>query len=440
MASSSPRVVVLTPGPYNSAYFEHSFLAQQMGVELVEGRDLVVSDGFVWMRTTKGFERVDVIYRRIDDDFLDPTVFRADSMLGVPGLMDVYMAGRVALANAPGTGVADDKVDLRLRAEDREVLPGRRRSSCRTCRPTSARRNRTAATCWRTSRRWWSRRPTSPAATACSSDPHCLDEGAGGVRGEDSRRTRATTSRSRRCRCRASRPSSATPSRAATSICRPYILYGKDIFVLPGGLTRVALKKGSLVVNSSQGGGSKDTWVLAGDPRVDTDRPDVDAVMTAGASRSSRTMLSRVADSIYWMSRYIERAENVARFVDVNLQPDARLPGELRPAVAAARGHHRRHRGVRRAVRRRLRGRVIRFLTFDTEESQLDSVLPRAARENARSVREIISSAMWEQLNESYLMLTAAAGHRGASQPTRTSSSHRSGWPARPSPASPTRR
>src|SRR5712671_4234777 len=106
----SPRVVVLTPGIHNSAYFEHSFLAQQMGVELVEGRDLVVSDGFVWMGTTKGFERVDVIYRRIDDDFLDPKSFRADSMLGVPGLMDVYKTGRVALANAPGSGVADDKV------------------------------------------------------------------------------------------------------------------------------------------------------------------------------------------------------------------------------------------------------------------------------------------------------------------------------------------
>src|SRR4030095_900110 len=105
----SPRVVVLTPGPYNSAYFEHSFLAQQMGVELVEGRDLVVSDGFVWMRTTKGYERVDVIYRRIDDDFLDPAVFRADSMLGVPGLLQVYRQGRGALANAVGTGVADDK-------------------------------------------------------------------------------------------------------------------------------------------------------------------------------------------------------------------------------------------------------------------------------------------------------------------------------------------
>ena len=107
---SSPRVVLLTPGVYNSAYFEHSFLAQQMGIELVQGSDLVVSDGSVWMRTTKGFERVDVIYRRIDDDFLDPLTFRSDSVLGVPGLMEVYQSGNVALANAPGAGVADDKV------------------------------------------------------------------------------------------------------------------------------------------------------------------------------------------------------------------------------------------------------------------------------------------------------------------------------------------
>ena len=105
-----PQVVVLTPGIYNSAYYEHSFLAQQMGVELVEGRDLLVRDDVVYMRTTGGLKRVDVIYRRIDDDFLDPQVFRTDSMLGVPGLMRAYLAGNVALANAPGTGVADDKV------------------------------------------------------------------------------------------------------------------------------------------------------------------------------------------------------------------------------------------------------------------------------------------------------------------------------------------
>ena len=106
----SPSVALLSPGMHNSAYFEHSFLAQQMGIDLVEGRDLVVSDGFVYMRTTKGFERIDVLYRRIDDDFLDPRTFRQDSMLGVPGLMDAYRAGRIALANAPGTGIADDKV------------------------------------------------------------------------------------------------------------------------------------------------------------------------------------------------------------------------------------------------------------------------------------------------------------------------------------------
>jgi uncharacterized circularly permuted ATP-grasp superfamily protein len=117
----SPEVALLTPGIYNSAYFEHSFLAQQMGVELVEGRDLVVMDGFVHARTTKGFERVDVIYRRINDDFLDPTVFQPESMLGVPGLMDVYKAGRVALVNAPGTCVADDKVIWRDRHASSEL-------------------------------------------------------------------------------------------------------------------------------------------------------------------------------------------------------------------------------------------------------------------------------------------------------------------------------
>ena len=108
--ATTPTVAVLTPGIYNSAYFEHSFLAQQMGVELVEGRDLIVVDGFVQMRTTQGLQRVDVLYRRIDDDFLDPKVFRSDSMLGIPGIMEIYKAGRVALVNAPGTGIADDKV------------------------------------------------------------------------------------------------------------------------------------------------------------------------------------------------------------------------------------------------------------------------------------------------------------------------------------------
>jgi uncharacterized circularly permuted ATP-grasp superfamily protein len=274
----SPRVVVLTPGPYNSAYFEHSFLAQQMGVELVEGRDLVASDGYVWMRTTKGFERVDVIYRRIDDDFLDPTVFRPDSMLGVPGLMEVYMTGRVALANAPGTGVADDKVVyayvpkiVKYYLGEEIILPNVPTYICAE----------------ESDRRYVLENIASLVVKAANESggygmlvgPHSStkEQAAFAVKIQENPRNyiaQPTLSLSR------------VPTVVGDAIegrhvdLRPYILYGKDIFVLPGGLTRVALKKGSLVVNSSQGGGSKDTWVLAGDPRVETDRPDVDAVMT----------------------------------------------------------------------------------------------------------------------------------------------------------------
>ena len=124
-----PTVAVLSPGIYNSAYFEHSFLAQQMGVPLVEGRDLIVSDSFVYMRTTQGFERIDVLYRRVDDDFIDPHAFRQDSMLGVPGLFEVYKSGNVALANAPGTGIADDKVIYAYVPGDDQILSGRRSSN-----------------------------------------------------------------------------------------------------------------------------------------------------------------------------------------------------------------------------------------------------------------------------------------------------------------------
>ena len=273
----SPRVVVLTPGPYNSAYFEHSFLAQQMGVELVEGRDLVVSDGFVWMRTTKGYERVDVIYRRIDDDFLDPTVFRADSMLGVPGLMEVYTAGRVALANAPGTGVADDKVIyayvpkiVKYYLGEEIILPNVPTYICAE----------------ETDRRYVLENIGSLVVKSANESggygmlvgPHASKQEQAGFAAKIAENPRNYIAQP-----------TLSLSRVPTIVdgafegrhvdLRPYILYGKEIYVLPGGLTRVALKKGSLVVNSSQGGGSKDTWVLAGDPRLDTDRPDVDSVM-----------------------------------------------------------------------------------------------------------------------------------------------------------------
>jgi uncharacterized circularly permuted ATP-grasp superfamily protein len=259
---SSPTVVVLTPGRYNSAYFEHSYLAQQMGVELVEGSDLVVMDGFVQMRTTRGFQRVDVIYRRIDDDFIDPKAFRADSMLGVPGLMDVYRSGRVALANAPGTGIADDKAvyaylpqivkyylgedmilpnvpthicadkkerDYVLANLDKLVVKATNESGGygMLIGPHSTKKQQAEfAELIKKNPRNYIAQPT----LALSRSPVIVDDHFEGRHVD----------------------------------LRPYILYGKEIYVVPGGLTRVAFKKGSLVVNSSQGGGSKDTWVLRG--------------------------------------------------------------------------------------------------------------------------------------------------------------------------------
>ncbi|MDZ4859801.1 MAG: circularly permuted type 2 ATP-grasp protein [Candidatus Hydrogenedentes bacterium] len=255
-----PKVVVLTPGIYNSAYFEHSFLAQQMGVELVEGRDLLVKDGYVVMRTTKGFERVDVIYRRIDDDFLDPQVFRSDSTLGVTGIMDVYKAGRVALANAPGTGVADDKVVytyvpkiIKYYLDEDPIIPNV---------PTYA--------CWDDKER------DHVLANLDKLVVKPANESGGygmliGPHATSDERTKFAALIQESPRNYIAQPTLSL-SRVPTIVddhfegrhvdLRPYILYGENIYVLPGGLTRVALKKGSLVVNSSQGGGSKDTWVV----------------------------------------------------------------------------------------------------------------------------------------------------------------------------------
>jgi uncharacterized circularly permuted ATP-grasp superfamily protein len=259
---SQPCVAVLTPGVYNSAYFEHSFLAKFMGVELVEGRDLVVMDGFVMMRTTKGFERVDVLYRRIDDDFLDPTVFRPDSLLGIPGIMEVYKAGRVSLANSPGTGIADDKVVyayvpqiIKYYTGEDTILP-----------------NVPTYVCWEKKDRQYVCDHLEQLVVKAANE----SGGYGMLVGPHS--TKEQRDEFRRAINADPRNYIAQPtlglSRAPVIVedhlegrhvdLRPYIIYGKDIFVLPGGLTRVALRKGSLVVNSSQGGGSKDTWVLGG--------------------------------------------------------------------------------------------------------------------------------------------------------------------------------
>ncbi|MEO8098025.1 MAG: circularly permuted type 2 ATP-grasp protein [Acidobacteriota bacterium] len=256
-----PSVVLLTAGMYNSAYFEHSFLAQKMGIPLVEGQDLVVENGVVWMRTTMGLRRVDVIYRRIDDDFLDPQAFRSDSMLGVPGLMAAFRAGTVALANAPGNGVADDKVVyayvpdmIRYYLKEDAILP-----------------NVPTFLCWRDADRQHVLQNLDKLVVKAANEAG----GYGmlvGPHASVKEREEFAAKIQEHPRNYIAQPTLAL-SRVPTLIgdhlegrhvdLRPYVLYGKEIRVIPGGLTRVALRKGSLVVNSSQGGGSKDTWVLA---------------------------------------------------------------------------------------------------------------------------------------------------------------------------------
>jgi uncharacterized circularly permuted ATP-grasp superfamily protein len=255
-----PVVVVLTPGRFNSAYFEHAFLAQQMGVELVEGPDLYVKDGFVQLRTTAGPRRVDVIYRRIDDSFLDPLAFRPDSMLGVPGLLSVYRAGRVAIANAIGTGVADDKSIypyvpdmIRFYLSEEPLLNNV---------PT-----------------WQLRKPEECEHVLANLHELVVKEvhGSGGYGMLVGPAASKAEIEAYRARILASPSDFIAQPTLALSTCptfvdagiaprhidlRPFVLCGRDIQLVPGGLTRVALKEGSLVVNSSQGGGTKDTWVL----------------------------------------------------------------------------------------------------------------------------------------------------------------------------------
>jgi uncharacterized circularly permuted ATP-grasp superfamily protein len=260
-----PLLTLLTPGAYNSAYFEHSFLAHETGIELVEGRDLVVQDGFVCMRTTKGLQKIDVIYRRLNDDFLDPKVFRPESVLGVPGLMEAYRAGRVAIANAPGTGVADDKVIyafvekmIKYYLDQDPLIP-----------------NVPTYLCWRKQDLSYvlEHLPELVVKSANESGGYGMLVGPAATRAECAEFAEKIKAEPRNFIAQPTLSLSRTP--VIVDDCfegrhvdlRPFILYGEDIFVLPGGLTRVALKKGSLVVNSSQGGGSKDTWV------VDPDNP-----------------------------------------------------------------------------------------------------------------------------------------------------------------------
>ena len=258
--SGKPRIAVLTPGIFNSAYYEHSFLADMMGVELVEGSDLRVVDGKVKMRTTRGYEAIDVLYRRVDDDFLDPLTFRPDSALGIPGIMDVYKAGNITIANAPGTGICDDKAIYSYMPEIVEFYTGRKAILENV--PT-----------WRCSEENSLKYVLEHLEELVVKEVH----GSGGYG-----MLVGPTASKKECAAFAeklkARPSNyiAQPTLSLSTVpilvnkgiaprhvdLRPYVLVSDKVQIIPGGLTRVALKEGSLVVNSSQGGGTKDTWVL----------------------------------------------------------------------------------------------------------------------------------------------------------------------------------
>ena len=258
--TAEPTVVVLTPGMYNSAYFEHAFLAQQMGVELVEGQDLFVRDRFVYMRTTRGPRRVDVIYRRVDDDFLDPLAFRPSSTLGCAGLLDVYRAGHVNICNAIGTGIADDKSIYPYVPKMIEFYLGEKPILHNV--PT-----------------YQCREPEDLKYTLAHLSELVVKEvhGAGGygmlvgpaaTQAEIEEFRKALLADPARYIAQPTLSLSTCPTYVESGIAprhidlRPFVLSGKSVQMVPGGLTRVALKEGSLVVNSSQGGGTKDTWIL----------------------------------------------------------------------------------------------------------------------------------------------------------------------------------
>lgn len=258
--TDEPTVVVLTPGMYNSAYFEHAFIAQQMGVELLEGQDLFVKDNFVYMRTTRGPKRVDVIYRRVDDDFLDPQVFRPNSTLGCAGLMDAYRAGNVAICNAVGTGVADDKSIYPYVPKMIEFYLGQKPILNNV--PT-----------------YMCRKPEDLKYVMANLKDLVVKEvhGAGGygmlvgpasTKAEIEDFGKAVMANPSGYIAQPTLSLSSCPTFVESGIAprhidlRPFVLSGKEVQMVPGGLTRVALKEGSLVVNSSQGGGTKDTWIL----------------------------------------------------------------------------------------------------------------------------------------------------------------------------------
>ena len=397
----NPRVVLLTPGRYNSAFFEHAFLARQMGIELVEAADLIVVDGSVRMRTTRGLKRVDVIYRRIDDDFLDPDVFRPDSMLGVRGIIGAARNGLVTICNAVGNGVADDKavyayvpamIKYYLGSEPLlDTVPTYLLEDPDALAQVLDRLDQLVV------------KPVDASGGyGMLIGPVASDEEIATFRTQLAADPRAYIAQEVVSLSR--HPTLVGDEMEGRHIdLRPFVVSGATTKVLPGGLTRVALRRGSLVVNSSQGGGSKDTWVLA---RRGTGRVNPDERAHKRAPRQSEVVPARVGADLFWAGRYLERAEATARLLDVAYhgvleeQPD-HAGGVLQDLLDALDlGFE-----FRQTERSQDADTVADYLVADRTNLGSARAAIGIARENVRTIQEKVSRELWEALNSLHLEL-----------------------------------
>lgn len=401
-AGEHPTVVLLTPGPFNSAYFEHAFLAENMGIQLVQGSDLFVEDESVWMRTTRGRTRVDVIYRRIDDEFLDPEVGRPDSVLGVPGLVSVARAGGVSLANALGNGAADDKAMyvyvpemIRYYLGEEPILP-----NVETFMLSD---------------------PDRRAAVFSDPTPWVVKpvDGSGGygifvgpqaTEAEVEEMVAEVTAEPDRFIAQKVIKLSRHPTMIDGRLeprhvdLRPFVVGGEYIDVLPGGLTRVALRRGSLVVNSSQGGGSKDTWV----ERAPDHKQGISRSFDQQGRFDTDTVLARVAEPLFWTGRYLERMDGTARFlaeahhgVLSGLPVEAGLRwGELLEVLTLTEDYA-------ETGRERATTEVTRFLVDDRDNPGSIMSCLASARANLRQVREKIPIELRTAVNDAWAGLQA---------------------------------
>jgi len=394
-----PTVVLLTPGIYNSAYFEHAFLAQNMGIELVEGRDLFVDNDFVWMKTTRGPKKVDVIYRRIDDDFMDPTEFNRNSMLGVPGIIDVMRKQNVSVANALGNGAADDKAMyvyvpemIRYYLGEKPILSNvttylmMNKDQCKTVMDDPTR---------------------YVIKTVDGSGGYDIFIGPQADDKEVSEIRKAVAKDPSRYIAQEVIKLSRHPSIVDGKFeprhvdLRPFVVGGEYIDVLPGGLTRVALKKGSLIVNSSQGGGSKDTWILQkpGKTYSDTSRP----MDVCGEPRSDK-ILARASEPLFWAGRYLERVDTTARLLSSSyddvlsgIKSEAGLKwSELLEVLALTNEYE--EKGIELSSYA-----VTRFLVDDGDNPGSIVSSLASARENLRSFREKVPSELREVINDTWV-------------------------------------